>query len=302
MKIVVIGSINMDLVMKVKRLPEKGETLTAQSYITVPGGKGANQAVAAARLGAEVLMIGALGNDGFGEDLLQKLIEEGVGTDGIRRVEGPTGNALITVDENGDNTILVYPGANQEVTPAWVQQQESIIEKADWVMLQLEIPMNSVVEAARLAKKRNKKVLLNPAPAAALPEELISLVDVITPNETELALLSGSDDIATGAELLLQRGISTVVVTLGDKGSVAYTVSTSITAPPFKVKAVDTTAAGDTFNAALITAIGQGKKLEDALIYANAAGGLATTKMGAQSSLPTRVEVDGFIKKNQAQG
>lgn len=301
MKIVVIGSINMDLVMKVKRLPEKGETLTAQSYITVPGGKGANQAVAAARLGAEVLMIGALGNDGFGEDLFQKLSEENIGTKGIRHVEGPTGNALITVDENGDNTILVYPGANQEVTPEWVKQQETIIEKADWVMLQLEIPMNSVVEAARLAKKRNKKVLLNPAPATALPKELISLVDVITPNETELALLSGSDDIAAGAERLQQQGIGTVVVTLGDKGSVAYTGAESIIAPPYKVKAVDTTAAGDTFNAALITAMGQGKKLEEALDYANAAGALATTKMGAQSSLPTIAEVDWFIEKNQAQ-
>lgn len=298
MKIVVIGSINMDLVMKVNRLPQRGETLTAEDYLTVPGGKGANQAVAAARLGAEVHMIGALGNDGFGKELLQNLNKENIGTEGIRRVEGPTGNALITVDVNGDNTILVYPGANQEVTSAWVQQQETIIEKADWVMLQLEIPMNSVVEAARVAKKHNKNVLLNPAPAAALPEELISLVDVITPNETELALLSGSDDIATGAETLLQRGINTVVVTLGDKGSVAYTGHTSVTAPPYKVKAIDATAAGDTFNAALMVFLGHGEQMEDALDYANAAGALATTRMGAQSSLPTKEEVEWFINKN----
>lgn len=299
MKIVVIGSINMDLVMKVSRLPQKGETLTAEGYFTVPGGKGANQAVSAARLGAEVNMVGALGNDGFGEELFQHLKMEGIGLQGINRTEGPSGNALITVDDKGDNTILVYPGANHNVSPEWIERQEEIIKKADWVMLQLEIPMNSVVAAARLARKLNKKVLLNPAPATVLPEELISLVDVVTPNETELALLTGSHNLEEGAARLIQQGIDTVVVTLGDRGSVAYREETKISASPYSVKAIDTTAAGDTFNGALLIAMGDGKGLEDALDYANAAGALAATKMGAQSSLPTKGEVEDFIKKNQ---
>lgn len=297
MKIVVIGSINMDLVMRVNRLPQKGETITAENYFTVPGGKGANQAVAAARLGADVFMVGALGKDGFGEELFQHIEKEGIDVEGICRTDGPTGNALITVDQNGDNTILVYPGANHEVTPEWIQQQEKLIEKSDWVMLQLEIPMNSVVEAARIAKKFNKKVLLNPAPATVLPDELISLVDLLTPNETELALLSCSHNIQAGADILIQRGIGTVVVTLGDKGSMAYVGTRSITGAPYKVIAVDTTAAGDTFNAALVVALGDGKELEEALGYANAAGALATTRMGAQSSLPTKTEVVNFRKR-----
>ncbi|MDW7678163.1 MAG: ribokinase, partial [Bacillota bacterium] len=199
-----------------------------------------------------------------------------------------------TVDRQGDNTILVYPGANGDVSFQWVEEQEALIREADWVMIQLEIPMESVLTAATLAKRLNKKVLLNPAPAAQLPEELISLVDILTPNETELALLSGVRGIEEGAEVLLKKGVSTVVVTLGARGSLARTSETIVNAAPYNIVAVDTTAAGDAFNAALVVALGEGSKLPEALAFANAAGALTATRMGAQSSLPTRKEVDQF--------
>jgi len=298
-KIAVIGSINMDIVMKVPRLPQKGETLLAEEYLTVPGGKGANQAVAAARLGAEVSMIGALGRDAFGDTLLEGLTEDGLDVQGIRRTDSPSGNALITVDPQGENTILVYPGANGDVTPDWVQHQESIIQEADWVMLQLEIPMESVLKAAKLAKKLKKKVLLNPAPAAELPEELISMVDILTPNETELALLSGVAGIEEGADVLLGKGVQMVVVTLGSKGSLAKTKESMIQAEAYAIQAVDTTAAGDAFNAGLVTALGEGRNLKEALSFANAVGAVTATKLGAQRSLPTREVVEQFRKNTQ---
>ncbi len=296
MKIAVIGSINMDIVMKVARLPQKGETLTAEEYMTIPGGKGANQAVAASRLGADVSMIGALGTDAFGDALQTHLLDSNINIDGVKRTPQPTGNALITVDGQGDNTILVYPGANHQVTTAFIEQQKSLIREADWVMLQLEIPMESVVYAVQMAKEMGKKVLLNPAPAAALPQEMMPLIDVLTPNETELALLSSTEDLTEGANRLLHQGIKQVVVTLGSKGSVAYTQETTVIAPPYEITAVDTTAAGDAFNAALVVAIGDGKKLADALSFANAAGALAATKMGAQSSLPSLEQVKALIR------
>lgn len=299
MKIAVIGSINMDIVMKVPWLPQKGETLLAEEYLTVPGGKGANQAVAAARLGAKVSMIGALGREAFGDTLLKGLTEDGLDVRGIRRTDSPSGNALITVDPQGENTILVYPGANGDVTPDWVQRQESIIQEADWVMLQLEIPMESVLKAAKLAKKLKKKVLLNPAPAAELPEELISMVDILTPNETELALLSGVEGIEDGADVLLSKGVQMVVVTLGSKGSLVKTKQSMIQAEAYAIQAVDTTAAGDAFNAGLVTALGEGRNLKEALSFANAVGAVTATKLGAQRSLPTREVVEQFRKNTQ---
>jgi ribokinase len=294
MNIAVIGSINMDIVMKVPRLPQKGETLLAEEYFTVPGGKGANQAVAAARLGATVAMIGALGKDAFGDTLLNELKKNHIQEAGILRTGTPSGNALITVDRQGDNTILVYPGANSDVSPQWIEQQEALIREADWVMLQLEIPMESVQAAAILAKSLGKKVLLNPAPAAPLREELLSLVDILTPNETELALLAGVTGIEEGAEVLMKKGVSTVVVTLGARGSLAKTRESTVTAAPYPIDAVDTTAAGDAFNAALVVALCEGKAMTEALSFANAVGALTATKMGAQRSLPTRKEVDQF--------
>ena len=299
MKITVIGSINMDIVMKVPRLPQKGETLLASEYLRVPGGKGANQAVAVARLGVTVSMVGALGKDAEGDCLLKQLKQEGIDTAGVLRTDTASGNALITVDEKGDNTILVYPGANLQVTPAWVMQQKELIVQADWIMLQLEIPMESVVTAAHLARNNGTQVLLNPAPATQLSDELISLLDVLTPNETEIVLLSGESDIATGASRMLDKGIDAVVVTLGSKGSMAIREKQTYHAPPCHINAVDTTAAGDAYNAALLTALAEGKSFREALIFANAAGALTATRIGAQSSLPTRSAVDDFLKSNQ---
>ena len=294
MKIAVIGSINMDIVMKVPRLPQKGETLLVEEYLTVPGGKGANQAVAAARLGAAVSMIGALGMDAFGDTLLKGLQDNHLHTEGILRTGSASGNALITVDTQGDNTILVYPGANSDVSPVWVEEQKALIREADWVMLQLEIPMESVQAAATLAKHLGKKVLLNPAPAASLPEELLPLVDILTPNETELELLTGVAGIDEGAEMMLAKGVSTVVVTLGARGSLAKTPETTVQAAPYAIDAVDTTASGDASNAALVVALCEGKEMTEALSFANAVGALTATQLGAQRSLPTRKAVDQF--------
>ncbi len=297
MNMIVIGSINMDIVMKVPRLPQKGETLMADDYITVPGGKGANQAVAAARLGSNVTMVGALGIDAFGDTLLHKLQDENIATAGIRRTGSASGNALITVDYNGDNTILVYPGANYDVTTAWIAEKEKLIHQADWVMLQLEIPVSSVVATIKIAKKLEKKVLLNPAPAVMLSEDLYAMIDLITPNETELRLLSGKKEIREGAAWMIDRGVKCVIVTLGIEGSFGMTKDQEMSVPAYPVQAVDSTAAGDAFNAAVIVALSEGNNLEDSMKFANAAGALTTTVMGAQRSLPSRAELNQFLKQ-----
>ena len=297
--IVVIGSINMDLVMKVFRLPQKGETLTADSFMTIPGGKGANQAVAVSRLGGKVSMIGAVGSDSYGDALMKNLQENHIHTSGVKR-DGPvSGNAMITVDQQGDNTILVFPGANKQVTPQWIESQKCLIQKCDWVMLQLEIPMESVSCAIKLAKSMNKKVLLNPAPAVEIPQELYPLIDVLTPNETELALLSDMESLDLGAKELLKKGSKMVVATLGSEGSMAVTDEMQLHSPAFSIKAVDATAAGDAFNGALIVAIEEGKHISEALAFANGAGAMAATVMGAQKSLPTRESLDKFIEKQK---
>ena len=298
MKIAVIGSINMDLVFQVQRLPQKGETLLADHFEKVPGGKGSNQAVAASRLGADVTMLGALGKDGFGDELLERLKQEKIHTEGILRTETPSGNAMITIDEKGNNTIIVYPGANFDVTEIWIRDKLELLKESKWVMFQLETPMDTVDDGIQRLKSSGKNILLNPAPAKKLPDRLYPMIDVITPNETELALLSGTEDIEDGARILLKKGVRQVVVTMGEKGSIAISHEQTIEGKPCRVKAVDTTAAGDTFNAALIIALMERKGMKEALCFANAAGALATTKFGAQSSLPTKEEVLEFMKKD----
>ncbi|SDY23534.1 ribokinase [Tindallia californiensis] len=297
MKIAVIGSINMDMIFQVKRLPQKGETLLADHYRTVPGGKGANQAVAAARLGADVTMIGALGKDGFGDQLMEHLNIEKVNTEGVMRTETPSGNASITIDKEGHNTIMVYPGANYDVTEKWIDDKLYLVEDAEWVMFQLETPLLTVEYGIKRLKALGKRILLNPAPAQILPDSLYPLIDIITPNETELSLLSGVENTDMGVQALLKKGVNQVVVTLGEKGSIAVNEDKTTKGKPFAVHAIDTTAAGDTFNAALLIALMKEKSMTDALSFANAAGALATTKMGAQSSLPTDLEVQELIKK-----
>lgn len=294
MKIVVIGSINMDYVFQVVNLPAKGETITASSYQISPGGKGANQAVAAKRLGADVLMIGALGNDGAGGDLCRRLEKEGIDISGILFTDTPTGNAMITVDERGFNTIVVYQGSNADLDIGWVERFREEIKNADCVILQLEIPIEAVVSSIKLAKEYNTKIILNPAPARDIPMEAYRYVDIITPNETELAKLTGTDDIKKGAEILMNRGVKEVVVTLGDKGSYYLSSEREIFAAAVKVNAIDSTAAGDSFNAALAVGLNENSNIEAVLKFSNIVGALTTTRIGAQNSLPYRDEVEKF--------
>lgn len=295
LKILVIGSINMDYVCTVDELPKKGETLLSNGFVDSGGGKGANQAVAARRLGAEVAMIGAVGKDVSGDKLIDSLRKEGINVDYIKRVDIPTGNAIVTVDKNGDNTIVVYSGANFQVDEELINSYEAVIEDNDFIILQLEIPMNTVLYSAKLAKKHGKKVVLNPAPAKELPKEIYEYIDYITPNETELARITGIDDVKLASKELINRGAKNVVVTLGEKGSY-YLGDGELEVESFKIEAVDTTAAGDSFNGALAVALGEGKSIEEALKYANAVGALTTTKIGAQVSLPYKEEVKEFLK------
>lgn len=296
MRIVVIGSINIDYVAQVSNLPEKGETITARNYHISPGGKGANQAVAAKRLGADVLMIGALGNDSAGKDLYSRLEREGIDVSGILFTDTATGNAMITVDEKGSNTIIVYPGANAKLSQAWVEKYREEIKNADCVIAQLEIPMETVTASVKLAKEYGTRVILNPAPAKDIPMEIYKYVDIITPNETELAKLTGTEDIKKGAKALIDRGVKEVVVTLGDKGSYYLGSDRELNVEPALVNAIDSTAAGDSFNAALAVGLNEKLDIEAALNFSSIVGALTTTKVGAQDSLPYRDEVESFKK------
>lgn len=292
MNIAVIGSMNMDYVVNVSKLPKREETISATSFRTSIGGKGANQAFAAKKLGAEVYMIGAVGNDEAGRRITKRMEEEGIDISRIEVTDIATGNAMITVDENGSNTIVVYPGANDYVTKEVISKNEDIIKNADFIILQLEIPIESVEYAAKLAKKYDKKVILNPAPAKSFSEDLYKFIDILTPNETELESLSGEQDIHKGAKILLEKGIQEVIVTLGEKGCYYLSKENELMVNSIQVDAVDTTAAGDSFNGALAVAICEGKNIEETLRFANIVGALTTTKCGAESSLPNRRDVD----------
>lgn len=298
MKIAIIGSINKDYTAQVDKLPQKGETVIASNYKISLGGKGANQAVAAKRLGAEVAMIGAVGKLDGGQDIVKKLENDGIDVSGILIVDDEvTGNAMITVDEKGANTIVVYPGANNKLSPLWIEKQKEIIRNAHFAILQLEIPIETVEFAVKISKEYNVKVILNPAPAKKLPEEIYEYVDIITPNEVELTQLTGTEDIKEGASILIQKGVKEVIVTLGERGCYYTDGIREIFVEAVRVKAIDTTAAGDAFNAAIAVALGEKLDINSALIFANIAGALTTTKMGAQDALPFRQEVESF-KKN----
>lgn len=298
MKIAIIGSINKDYTAQVDKLPQKGVTVIASNYKISLGGKGANQAVAAKRLGAEVAMIGAVGKLDGGQDIVKKLENDGIDVSGILIVDDEvTGNAMITVDEKGANTIVVYPGANNKLSPLWIEKQKEIIRNAHFAILQLEIPIETVEFAVKISKEYNVKVILNPAPAKKLPEEIYEYVDIITPNEVELTQLTGTEDIKEGASILIQKGVKEVIVTLGERGCYYTDGIREIFVEAVRVKAIDTTAAGDAFNAAIAVALGEKLDINSALIFANIAGALTTTKMGAQDALPFRQEVESF-KKN----
>jgi ribokinase len=297
--ILVVGSLNADLVVRAPRFPQPGETISGEDLRIIPGGKGANQAVAAARQGASVAMVGRVGNDSFGPELINNLKQNNVDTSHVQiDSQSATGTAIIVVDANGQNSIVLSPGGNGKVSPLDVGSVS--FANHELLLLQLEIPIEAVLSATQRAKQSGVRVLLNPAPARSLPEELISLPDFILPNETELSLLTNQpvNNIASAekaAKTLLERGAQTVIVTLGGNGALIVS-STQVThVDTYKVDVVDTTAAGDAFIGGFASALLQNKSLEEAVRYGCACGALATTKFGAQPSLPTRGEVEQFV-------
>ena len=295
-KILVVGSINMDLVVRVPHPPVPGETVLGGDFNTFPGGKGANQAVAAARMGGEVTMVGRVGNDDFGNTLIQGLLENKVKTTRVTKdASAPSGIAMIAVADDGENLIVVASGANMNVSFEDLTKARELMREADLLLLQLETPVKVVSAAVEMAKAYDVPVVLNPAPAQPLEKSLLSKVDVITPNENELAVLSGEADQEVGIKKLLGWGVKNLVVTLGAKGARVVTEGIDQQLPAYNVTAVDTTAAGDAFNGALAVALAEGKTLLEAVKDGMAAGALAATKHGAQPSLPMREAVIEFL-------
>ena len=301
-RIVIVGRINKDVIMQVERHPKPGETLTAVAVSSAFGGKGANQAVAAARLGAEVTMIGAVGDDPTGNEQIEHFQIEGIRTNAIMRCGEPSGVAYITVDTAGENSIILYPGANHQITVEWVEKNRSYIEDADVMLLQLEIPVEVSLAAAEIADKSDTIVIFNPAPVHQVPERLFQLTDIITPNETELALLAGEEDPEKAEMILLSKGVKSVLATMGADGSRYRDAGTKFNLSTYSsVKVADTTAAGDSFNAAVAYSIGSGEDITDAAAFATAVGSITVSRFGAQTSLPTREEVEKFITMHQGE-
>lgn len=297
--ILVIGSLNADLVVRAPRFPLPGETISGEDLVILPGGKGANQAVAAARQGARVAMLGRVGSDSFGPTLLHNLQQNGVDTTYVQTDLSATGAAIIVVDENGQNSIVLSPGANARVTPADVDAFP--LRQVEALLLQFEIPLETVLHAARLGRQNGLRVILNPAPARRFPASLLADVDILVPNESELALLTGQavTDIRSAeaaAKTLLAQGAKTIIVTLGKDGALLATEKQTSHFPAFPVQVVDTTAAGDAFIGGLAAALLKGASLEEAVRYGNACGALAAAKFGAQPSLPTQAEVEQFLE------
>ena len=305
--IVVVGSINMDMVVTVSRQPNWGETILGSDSFMSPGGKGGNQAYAVGKLGGSVAMIGRVGNDIFADQLLQNMEHVGVDIACIERVEnGSTGMALININADGDNSIVVAPGANNLVTPEYIRKHEGVISQAKLVMSQLEIPLESVMEVAKIAKKYNIPFMLDPAPSRELPDELYELVQYIVPNESEIAELTGigvSDkrSARVASVELLSKGVNTVFSKLGAQGVVVTNKNRTFLIEGYGVEVVDTTAAGDAFAGALATALVSGKDLWSATGFANAVGALTVTRSGAQVSMPDMDEAERFITSSMKQ-
>ncbi|MEI3196439.1 MAG: ribokinase [Lachnospiraceae bacterium] len=308
-KILVVGSLNVDMVMNVDHMPAEGETILCDGMTLVPGGKGANQACAAGRLGTDVAMLGAIGDDDYGALQLKSLSEAGVEVGGLLKKEGQnTGTAFITVNKSGNNSIVVVPGANSAFRPEDIEANRELIEQCEIMILQLEIPLDTVCYAAKLAKSLGKTVILDPAPVPEhFPEELYEYVDIVKPNETELGMLTGIAEaqkhLTEAAQVLKARGVKNVLVTLGGDGVYINPESgEEIRIPACKVKAVDTTAAGDSFTAALAAMLLNGESLEAAAEFANRVSAIVVTRKGAQSSIPTIDEVVNYSKELERVG
>ncbi|HGF6045155.1 MULTISPECIES: ribokinase [Enterobacter] len=301
--LVVLGSINADHILNLETFPTPGETVTGNQYQVAFGGKGANQAVAAGRSGANIAFIACTGDDDTGERVRKQLASDNIDIAPVSVVAGEsTGVALIFVNAEGENVIGIHAGANAALTTERVEAQRGIIAAAEALLMQLESPVESVLAAAKIAHENHTSVVLNPAPARVLSDELLALVDIITPNETEAEKLTGirvenDDDAARAAFALHEKGIGTVIITLGSRGVWASVNGEGRRIPGFKVKAIDTIAAGDTFNGALVTALLEGKAMDDAIRFAHAAAAIAVTRKGAQPSVPWRKEIDEFLSQ-----
>ncbi|RBQ34911.1 ribokinase [Rahnella aquatilis] len=305
-KLVVLGSINADHILNINHFPQPGETVIGKQYTVAFGGKGANQAVAAGRSGADISFIACVGDDDIGERVRKQLASDHIDTQPIEAIEDTTtGVALIFVNAEGENVIGIDAGANKAVTPEYLDRYKQQVICASALLMQLESPLETVIAAAKIAKDNGTQVILNPAPACELPDELLARVDMITPNETEAEKLTGikvdnNEDAARAAKALHDKGIATVIITLGSKGVWLSQNGEGKLVAGFRVKAVDTIAAGDTFNGALVTALLEGKPMDSAVRFAHAAAAIAVTRPGAQPSVPWRKEIDDFLAQQEA--
>jgi ribokinase len=299
-KIVVIGSSNVDLIIKGDKIPKQGETVLGGIFYKAAGGKGANQAVAASRAGGEVSFISCVGNE-YGEESIEGFRKDGINVDYVKKdPDVATGIALILVDKNGENSISVASGANLSLTVSDIQKAQKIIKDADVLLMQLEIPIEVVEEAAKIASSAGVKTILNPAPAQPLSDELLKSVTILTPNESETELLTGMEvkndtDAVNAASMILTKGVEVVIITIGSKGALLATKDETTIISGHNVEAKDTTAAGDVFNGALALAIAENKSLNEAIQFANAAAAVSVTRMGAQPSAPKRKEIEDMI-------
>ena len=301
MTIIVIGSANTDLVMQVKSLPKAGETVLGDKFMQMSGGKGANQAVAIARCGVKVYLLASIGIDHFGDKLIENYKKCFIDTSLINRPAAASGVAMIYVAENGENSIAVSAGSNLLLSSKNIYELNSFFALSKYVIAQLEIPIDVVLTSARLAKQNNAIFVLNPAPAQALPKEIFSLIDIITPNQSEATILTGIDitdkcSAIAAAQALYKTGVKNVIITLGVRGALLYNNNYVKVIPGYSVKAIDTTAAGDTFNGALVYSLFCGNNIIESIIFANKAAALSVTRVGAQSSIPTVKEIEYFSK------